>query len=68
MVSWDLEVKFLGVSPNIKELVILAKEERFSNIESIEWLRDEGDDRIFRLCVNNRGLEQTKFKAEKIKG
>ena len=68
MVSWDLEVKFLGVSPNVKELVKLAKEERFSNIESLESLRDEGNDRIFRLIVNNRGLDQKEFKAEKIKG
>lgn len=67
MVSWDMEVKFLGLSPHIKELQILAKKERFSNIESMEFINTNRDcESTYRLIVNNRGLEQTKFKAEKI--
>lgn len=67
MVSWDLKVKFLGFSPNIKELVKLAKEEGFSNIESLEYIGNEGDEQIHRLVVNNRALGQKEFKAEVIK-
>lgn len=68
MVSWDLEVKFLGVSPNVKELIKLAKEEGFSNIEEIEHLKTNSEGNgVFRLVVNNRGLKQKEFKAEVIK-
>lgn len=67
MVSWDLKVKFLGVSPNVKELVKLAEQEKFSNIENLEWLRNEGSSGIFRLEVNNRATEQTEFKVEIVK-
>lgn len=61
MVSWDMKVKFLGFSPNIKELLKLAKEQKFSNIESIEQTNERG---IYYLVVNNRGLNQKKIVAE----
>jgi len=67
MVSWDIKVKFYGHSPNVKELTKLAKEEQFSNIERFECLRVDNDGcGIFRIVVNNRGMEQKKFLAEKL--
>ncbi len=66
MVSWDMEVKFLGGSPHIKELTKLAKAEGFSNLESMEFKKFVGDSAIYRLVVNNRGLQQKEFKAEKV--
>ena len=66
MVSWDMEVKFLGHSPHIKELVKIAKQEGFSNIEDIEFKGFAGDSAIYRLIVNNRGTEQKEFKAERV--
>ncbi len=63
MVSWDLIAKFEGLSPHVKELELLAKQERFSNIESIE----RNIDGNYLIVVNDRGLEQTKFSAEVVK-
>ncbi len=60
MVSWDLEAKFEGVSPNVKELTMLAEKEKFSNIERMEP-NGKGE---YYLIVNNRGLNQTEFTAE----
>jgi len=62
MVSWDITIRFLGLSPNLKELESLAKAEGFSNIEEIRSL---GDGLVY-LVVNNRGLNQTEFKHEKV--
>lgn len=62
MVSWDLKVKFLGLSPNIKELVQLAKKHNFSNIEEIRYNKDG----THTLIVNYRGLNQTELKSEVI--
>ena len=65
MVSWDMKVKFLGLSPNIKELVKLAKEHKFSNIESMEFIKaDKNCSATYYMCVNNRGTQQTEFKCE----
>ena len=66
MVSWDLEVKFLGFSPNVNELLLLSKQEGFSNIENMEFLRLENKNSVYRLEVNNRGLLQKEFKFEKV--
>ena len=70
MVSWDLEVRFAGLSPNVEELRRLAKQEGFSNIESIEYIKadikaDKTIGSVYRLVVNDRGY-QTKFKFEKV--
>lgn len=62
MVSWDIKVKFYGLSPNIRELEKLAKEQKFSNIESITGEIDG----TYILVVNDRGLNQTEFKFEVI--
>jgi hypothetical protein len=67
MVSWDMKVKFLGHSPNIKELQKLAKEQGFSNIESMKLLRIDKGNATYYLSVNNRGTEQTEFKTEIVK-
>ena len=65
MVSWDIKVKFLGVSPNIKELQKLAREQGFSNIEEIKWLEvNDKCESTYLLIVNDRGLNQETFKAE----
>ena len=63
MVSWDIKVKFLGCSPHYKEIMLLAKQEKFSNVEEII----SNDDDTHTLIVNNRGIEQTKFKNEVMK-
>ena len=69
MVSWDMKVKFLGHSPHIKELVKLAKEQGFSNIEDMEQLDiDEEGSATYWISVNDRGLEQKEFKTEIVKG
>lgn len=62
MVSWNLKVKFFGFSPNVKELAMLSEQEKFSNIESLKML--DIDNHIFILEVNDRGFNQTEFKAE----
>ena len=67
MVSWDMEVRFFGFSPHIKELEKLAKWERFSNIEDMKFLRLEGDNAVYWLAVNDGGMRQTEFKSEKVK-
>ena len=69
MVSWDLKVRFLGYSPNIKELLKLAKEQGFSNIERMRFIKIDKDltKGIYMLVVNDRGTEQKEFKAEVIK-
>ena len=68
MVSWDMEVKFFGLSPNIEELKRLAKQECFSNIEEMKFIKVDNDRMfIYRLIVNNRGLKQKEFKYEKVK-
>ena len=68
MVSWDLKVKFKGLSPHIKELERLAKQERFSNIESMEFIECNRDcQSTYRLVVNDRGINQTEFKYEMVK-
>ena len=65
MVSWDIKVKFLGVSPHIKELQKLAREQGFSNIEEIKWLEvNDKCESTYLLIVNDRGLNQETFKAE----
>ena len=65
MVSWDFKAKFLGHSPHIKELMKLAKEQGFSNIESMMLEKvDKNDSSVYYFCVNNRGLKQTKFLGE----
>jgi len=61
MVSWDLKAKFYGVSPNVQELVLLAKQEGFSNIERLE----SNGDGTYTVIVNNRAMNQTKFEAIK---
>ena len=67
MVSWDMKVKFFGISPHIKELVELAKQEGFSNIEEIKFLKsDKEGDAIYWLSVNDRGAKQKEFKCEKV--
>lgn len=67
MVSWDMEVRFTGLSPNVEELRRLAKQEGFSNIESMEYINsDKTLESVYRLVVNDRGLHQTKFKFEKV--
>ena len=62
-----MDVTFLSMSPHIKELQKLAKQEGFSNIESMEYIesKDNEDGSIYRLVVNDRGIKQTKFKFEK---
>jgi len=67
MVSWDLVVELDYLSPHIKELQKIAKQERFSNIESLEYLGTFKGKARYRLSVNNRGLNQKKFKIKKIK-
>jgi len=62
MVSWDIKAKFQGFSPHIQELTQLAKQEQFSNIEQIKYLGNK----IHRLTVNNRGIQQTEFITEKL--
>ena len=62
--SWDLTAKFKGLSPNVKELFLLAEKEGFSNIERIEPEMD-GSGACY-LVVNNRGKSQTEFHAEKV--
>ncbi len=64
MVSWDLEIRFLGHSPNVNELLLLSKREGFSNIETMEFLRIEGENSVYRLEVNNRGILQKEFKFD----
>lgn len=67
MVSWDLKIKFKGLSPHIKELEKLAKQERFSNIENMEYIESDKNCRsTYLLVVNDRGTEQTEFKYEKV--
>jgi len=67
MVDWDMEVKFLGLSPNVEELRRLAKQEEFSNIESMEYIKSDSDyQSVYRLCVNDRGTKQKVFKFEKV--
>ena len=68
MVSWDLKVKFYGHTPHIQELVKLARNEMFSNIESMKQKKINNDNTsIWYLIVNNRGIEQKKFIGEKVK-
>ena len=68
MVSWDMNVRFFGLSPNIEELKRLAKQEQFSNIENMEYIESNKDcESIYRLVVNNRGIKQNKFKYEVVK-
>ena len=68
MVSWDMKVKFAGLSPNVEELRRLAKQEGFSNIESMEFIKADSDcQSTYRLCVNDRGTKQKVFKFEKVK-
>lgn len=68
MVSWDMKVKFFGHSPNVKELVKLAKEHEFSNIEDMTQLEiDEKGSATYWLSVNERGLKQKEFKYEVVK-
>ena len=68
MVSWDLKAKFKGHSPNVKELVKLAKEQGFSNIEEMHILNiNEEGNALYWLVVNDRGTEQKEFKAEIVK-
>jgi len=65
MVSWDMKVKFLGYNPHITELVMLAKERGFSNIEDMKLkkINKEGN-ATYWLSVNDRGIQQKEFKAE----
>ena len=65
MVSWDMTVKFMGITPHTKELTQLAKQERFSNIEEMQRqeITPEGNG-IYYLSVNNRATNQKEFKAE----
>ena len=57
MVSWDMTVSFLGITPNIKELDKLAKDQGFTNIEELTPLGDG----LFYLSVNNRATNQTEY-------
>ena len=67
MVSWDIKVRFLGATPHIKELQKLAREQGFSNIEEMKWLEvNDKCESTYLLIVNDRGLNQETFKAEKV--
>lgn len=60
MVSWDFEVKTKhGFTLTVMELVQLAIEKGFTNIESIEYYgKTDGDCcRIARVMVNSRCKE-----------
>ena len=67
MVSWDMKIKFFGLSPNVEELRRLARQEGFSNIEAMRFIKAEGEDAIYWIAVNDRGTKQKEFKYEKVK-
>ena len=69
MTSVDMEVKFMGNSPHIKELMKLVKENGFSNIEDMKWLRtDKNGNATYWLSMNDRATEQKEFKVEIVGG
>lgn len=59
MTSFEINIKLKDtLSPTVADIVGLAKEKKFSNIESIEYVETKRGYTYYRLYVNNRTLNK----------